>query len=45
MGNRWGRHVVAFSALQLGDAVACAIPLDDIRRDLDHSLRAFGTAA
>jgi hypothetical protein len=36
MGNRWGRHVVAFSVLQLGDAVACAIPLDYIRRDLDN---------
>lgn len=36
MANRWGRHVVAFSALQLGDAVACAIPLDYIRRDLDN---------
>lgn len=35
MTVRWGRHIVAFAAFQLGDAVACAIPLD-IRRDLDN---------
>ena len=45
MGNRWGRQVVAFSALQLGDAAACALPLDYFRRDLDNGLRALGTAA
>ena len=28
MGNRWGRHVAAFSTLQLGDAGAGANPLD-----------------
>jgi hypothetical protein len=36
MADRWGRRVVAFAAFQLVDAVACAIPLDYIRRDLDN---------
>lgn len=36
MAVRWGRHIIAFAAFQLGDAVACAIPLDYIRRDLDN---------
>ena len=28
--------MLAFAAIQLGDAIACAIPLDIIRRDLDR---------
>lgn len=36
MGTRWRRHVLAFAAFQAGDAVACAIPLDYIRRDLEN---------
>lgn len=36
MAVRWGRHVTAFAAFQLGDAVACAIPLEYIRKDLDN---------
>lgn len=36
MAHRWGRTVVAFAAFQLGDAVACAIPLEYIKRDLDN---------
>lgn len=32
----WNRFVFAFAANQLGDAIACAIPLDIIRRDLDR---------
>jgi hypothetical protein len=36
MAVQWSRHVAAFAAFQLGDAIACAIPLDYIRRDLDN---------
>ena len=36
MPASWGRHVAAFAAFQLSDALACAIPLDYIRRDLDN---------
>jgi hypothetical protein len=36
MAIRWRRHVLVFAAFQLSDAVACAIPLDYIRRDLDN---------
>lgn len=32
----WQRFVLAFAANQLGDAIACAIPLAIIRRDLDR---------
>ena len=32
----WNRLVLAFAANQLGDAIACAIPLDIIRRDLNR---------
>ncbi len=32
----WERFVVAFAANQLGDAIACAIPLAIIRRDLNR---------
>jgi len=32
----WNRLVLAFAANQLGDAIACAIPLDVIRRGLDR---------
>jgi hypothetical protein len=33
---RWNRRVFAFALFQIGDAVACAIPVDYIRRDLDR---------
>jgi hypothetical protein len=36
MVMRSKRHVLVFAAFQLGDALACAIPLDYIRRDLDN---------
>ena len=36
MALRWRRHILAFAAFQLGDAVACAIPLGYIQRDLDN---------
>jgi hypothetical protein len=36
MAVRWSRHVATFAAFQVGDAIACAIPLDYIRRDLDN---------
>jgi hypothetical protein len=36
MTVRWDRPIIAFAVFQLGDAVACAIPLDYIRRDLDN---------
>jgi hypothetical protein len=36
MAVRRSRHIIAFAAFQLGDAVACAIPLDYIRRDLEN---------
>jgi hypothetical protein len=36
MTVRWGRHINRFAAFQLGDAVACAIPLAYIERDLDN---------
>lgn len=32
----WNRLVLAFAANQLGDAIACAIPLDIIRRENDR---------
>ena len=36
MAVRWDRRITAFAAFQAVDAVACAIPLDYIRRDLDN---------
>ena len=36
MAIRWSRHVLGFAAFQLADAIACAIPLDYIQRDLDN---------
>lgn len=36
MAIRRSRYVAAFAAFQFADAIACAIPLDYIRRDLDN---------
>lgn len=36
MAVRWRRHVAAFASFQVADAVACAIPLEYIRRDLEN---------
>ena len=36
MAVPWKRYVLMLAAFQVGDAVACAIPLDYIRRDLDR---------